>query len=46
MPIGPVTVAGGVRSSVIDTIVKPVRGSSYDPKDYDIPAFLRNVDRD
>ena len=43
----PVTVAGGLRSSVIDTIVKPVRGgSSYDPKDYDIPAFLRNVDRD
>ncbi|WP_291424362.1 cell division protein FtsZ [Deinococcus sp.] len=33
--------------ATLDTIVRPVRGastaaSSYDPKDYDIPAFLRN----
>ena len=36
-------------SSGLDSMVRPVRtgsASSYDPKDYDIPAFLRNVGRD
>ncbi|MPY66234.1 cell division protein FtsZ [Deinococcus sp. SDU3-2] len=40
---------GGSRSSSLETFVRPVRGQgggSYDPKDYDIPAFLRNVGRD
>lgn len=46
----PISIAGGTSGrSSIETIVKPVRGtatSTYDPKDYDIPAFLRNVERE
>lgn len=45
----PMSIAsGGARGSVIDNIVRPIRGSgsTYDPKDYDIPAFLRNVERE
>ncbi|MFC6591044.1 cell division protein FtsZ [Deinococcus lacus] len=33
----------------LDSVIRPVRsstGAAYDPKDYDIPAFLRNVDRE
>jgi cell division protein FtsZ len=44
----PVSIASGIggRGSSIETIVTTKRGSvsAYDPKDYDIPAFLRNVD--
>ncbi|CAM4413463.1 cell division protein FtsZ [Deinococcus marmoris] len=45
-PMGIATGPGG-RSGIPETI-RPVRGngSSYDPKDYDIPAFLRNVERE
>lgn len=45
----PMSIAsGGSRTSVIDNMVRPIRGngSTYDPKDYDIPAFLRNVERE
>ncbi|MDV6373354.1 cell division protein FtsZ [Deinococcus arenicola] len=38
------TGAGAGRSSPLD--IRPVRGGTYDPKDYDIPAFLRNVERE
>ena len=42
-------IASGLRGPSVETFVKPVRGGGsggYDPKDYDIPAFLRNVERD
>ncbi|WP_034387829.1 cell division protein FtsZ [Deinococcus sp. YIM 77859] len=50
LPAGLTLGKTGSRGTSIDTIVRPVRGqsgaSAYDPKDYDIPAFLRNVGRD
>lgn len=44
---GPASIAGtGRREGALDTIVRVRSGSSYDPKDYEIPTFLRKGDRD
>ncbi|WP_407568879.1 cell division protein FtsZ [Deinococcus altitudinis] len=45
---GPASIAGtGQRgNTALDNIVRVRTGSSYDPKDYEIPTFLRKGDRD
>lgn len=45
---GPASIAGTAQrgSGALDNIVRVRTGSSYDPKDYEIPTFLRKGDRD
>ncbi|WP_310583556.1 cell division protein FtsZ [Deinococcus sp.] len=45
---GPASIAGTASrgSGALDNIVRVRSGSSYDPKDYEIPTFLRKGDRD
>jgi cell division protein FtsZ len=45
---GPASIAGTAQrgSGALDNIVRVRTSSSYDPKDYEIPTFLRKGDRD
>jgi len=45
---GPASIAGTASrgSGALDNIVRVRSGSSYDPKDYEIPTFLRKGDRE
>ena len=45
---GPASIAGTAQrgSGALDNIVRVRSGNSYDPKDYEIPTFLRKGDRE